>query len=115
MGQNQTIHCDNNMYMHTIIALLIIVSSALAQELSSLWDWDKEVVRDSLWNTENIMIGVGAGLFNFIFGTLAWFTVSQIYSLTAQTSSTSRQMYGRSLTEAASEVFDIINKFETKY
>ena len=69
-----------------------------------------------MWNIESIMVGVGAGLFNFIFGTLAWFTISQIYSMTAQAnSSTDRQQYGRSLTEAANEVFELISKFETKY
>ena len=73
-------------------------------------------VKQGIFDNENIMISIGQNLFNFVFGTLAWFTISQIYSLTAQAApATGRQQWGRSLTEAADEVLELINKFENKY
>ena len=73
-------------------------------------------VKHGIFDNENIMIHVGQNLFNFVFGTLAWFVISQIYSITAQADSTTgRQQWGRSLTEAADEVIELINKFENKY
>ena len=75
-----------------------------------------EVVKKGIFENENIMIHVGQNLFNFVFTTLAWFTVSQIYSLTAQaTTPTARQQKSLSLTEAADEVLAAIRSFEHKY
>merc|ERR1711944_71133 len=82
---------------------------------SSFWDWDREVVKKGIFENENIMIHVGQNLFNFIMTTLAWFTVSQIYSLTAQQSSTARQMPSYSLMDAADEVMTAIRNFEHTY
>merc|ERR1712086_203238 len=83
---------------------------------SGFWDWDREVVKKGIFENENIMIHVGQNLFNFVFTTLAWFTVSQIYSLTAQaTTPTARQQKSLSLTEAADEVLAAIRSFEHKY
>merc|ERR1711920_1171012 len=45
------------------------------------WTWDRKTVSDGIFKNENIMIHVGQNMFNFVFSTLAWFTVSQIYSL----------------------------------
>ena len=59
------------------------------------------------------MIGLGQGLFNFVFSTLAWFTVSQIYSLTAGVND-GRQMRAITISEAADEVLDAIRAFEHK-
>ena len=64
------------------------------------------------------MIHVGQNLFNFVFTTLAWFTISQIYSLTAAKSEEGgRSQWGRALTitEAADEVLEAIRSFEHKY
>ena len=70
-------------------------------------------MKNGIFQNENIMIHVGQNLFNFIFSTLAWFTVSQIYSLTAaKTLNNGRQQRALSLTEAAEEVLDAITKFE---
>ena len=73
-----------------------------------------EVVKKGIFENENIMIHVGQNLFNFIMTTLAWFTVSQIYSLTAAKSSAgnAREQKALSLTEAADEVLEAIRKFE---
>merc|ERR1719419_15133 len=90
--------------------------TAVLGRASSFWDWDREVVKKGIFENENIMIHVGQNLFNFIMTTLAWFTVSQIYSLTAQQTSTSgRQQKSLSLTEAADEVLEAIRNFEHKY
>jgi len=89
---------------------------SVLSKASSFWDWDREVVKKGIFENENIMIHVGQNLFNFIMTTLAWFTVSQIYSLTAQQTSTSgRQQKSLSLTEAADEVLEAIRNFEHKY
>ena len=61
------------------------------------------------------MIGVGQGLFNFVFSTLAWFTVSQIYSLTAGVNNTPRNMRALSITEAADQVLEAFQKFEERH
>ena len=61
------------------------------------------------------MIHIGQNLFNFVFGTLAWFTVSQIYSATAQATTSGRQQRALTITEAADEVLDAIRKIENKY
>ena len=75
----------------------------------------REVVKTGIFKNENIMIGVGQNLFNFVFSTLAWFTVSQIYSLTAAISpSSGRNMRSLTLMEAADEVMEAILKFETR-
>merc|ERR1712204_114692 len=80
---------------------------------SGFWDWDREVVKKGIFENENIMIHVGQNSFNFVFTTLAWFTVSQIYSLTAQaTTPTARQQKSLSLTEAADEVLAAIRSIE---
>jgi len=91
-------------------------TNALAR-LGSWWDWDRDTVKAGIFENENIMIHVGQNLFNFVFTTLAWFTVSQIYSLTAQAAPADSPRSGRSLTitEAADEVLDAIRKFENKY
>ena len=60
------------------------------------------------------MIHVGQNLFNFVFSTLAWFTVSQIYSLTAGVN-TPRNMRALSISEAADQVLDAFQKFEKRY
>jgi len=80
------------------------------------WTWDRQNVKVGLFKNENIMIGVGQALFNFVFSTLAWFTVSQIYSLTAAVNpaSTPREMRSISLEQAAEEVLDAITAFENK-
>ena len=59
------------------------------------------------------MIHVGQNLFNFVFSTLAWFTVSQIYSLTAGVN-TPRSMRALSISEAADQVLDAFQKFENR-
>ena len=74
-----------------------------------------EVVKKGIFENENIMIHVGQNLFNFIMTTLAWFTVSQIYSLTAAKSSSARQMPSYTLSDAANEVLSAIRSFEHKY
>lgn len=63
------------------------------------------------------MIHVGQNLFNFVFSTLAWFTFSQIFSLTANLSgdSTGRDMRSITISEAADEVLDAIRDFEHRY
>ena len=71
-------------------------------------------MRKGIFENENIMIHVGQNLFNFVFSTLAWFTVSQIYSLTAA-AETGRQQRALTLFDAADEVLDAINKFERRY
>ena len=52
----------------------------------------------------------GQNLFNFIFTTLAWFTVSQIYSLTADVNG--RQQRSLTISEAADDVLEAIRAFE---
>ena len=73
-----------------------------------------EVVKEGIFKNENIMIHVGQNLFNFVFTTLAWFTVSQIYSLTAGVN-TGRQQRAITISEAADEVLDAIRAFEQKH
>ena len=65
-----------------------------------------QAVKEGIFKNDNIMIHVGQNLFNFVFTTLAWFTVSQIYSLTAAVNpaSTPREMRSISLEQAAEEV-----------
>merc|ERR1719400_333728 len=84
------------------------------------WTWDRKTVSDGIFKNENIMIHVGQNMFNFVFSTLAWFTVSQIYSLfnrqpTARAAG-ARSDWGRALTlpEAADEVLTAIRQFEEK-
>ena len=60
------------------------------------------------------MIHVGQNLFNFVFTTLAWFTVSQIYSLTAGVND-ARDMRSLSIIEAADQVLDAFKKFEERH
>ena len=67
---------------------------------------------DGIFKNENIMIHVGQNLFNFIFTTLAWFTVSQIYSLTADVNG--RQQRSLTISEAADDVLEAIRAFEHK-
>ena len=73
----------------------------------------RDVVKTGIFKTENIMIAVGQGLFNFVFSTLAWFTVSQIYSLTAGVND-ARQMRAITISEAADEVLDALRAYEQK-
>merc|ERR1712129_415167 len=101
--------------MERITESLPSPTNALAR-LGSWWDWDRDTVKAGIFENENIMIHVGQNLFNFVFTTLAWFTVSQIYSLTAQAATpTARQQKSLSLTEAADEVLAAIRSFEHKY
>merc|ERR1711923_249082 len=93
----------------------VVQPASVLSKASSFWDWDREVVKKGIFENENIMIHVGQNLFNFIMTTLAWFTVSQIYSLTAQQSSTARQMPSYSLMDAADEVMTAIRNFEHTY
>merc|ERR1712053_53344 len=94
----------------------VVQPASVLSKASSFWDWDREVVKKGIFENENIMIHVGQNLFNFIMSTLAWFTVSQIYSLTAYKTSagTAREQKALSLTEAADEVLEAIRKFEHK-
>ena len=73
----------------------------------------REVVKTGIFKNENIMIGVGQNLFNFVFSTLAWFTVSQIYSLTSGVN-TGRSMRSLTLTEAAEDVMEAMMKYESR-
>ncbi len=75
-----------------------------------------QAVKEGIFKNDNIMIHVGQNLFNFVFTTLAWFTVSQIYSLTAAVNpaSTPREMRAVTLEQAAEEVLDAITAFENK-
>ena len=70
---------------------------------------------EGIWKNENIMIHVGQNLFNFVFSTLAWFTLSQIYSLTANLNGDAREMRSITISEAADEVLDAIRAFEHKH
>lgn len=70
------------------------------------------MVKEGIFKNENIMIHVGQNLFNFIFTTLAWFTVSQIYSLTADVNG--RQQRSLTISEAADDVLEAIRAFEHK-
>ena len=70
---------------------------------------------DGIFKNENIMIHVGQNLFNFVFSTLAWFTLSQIYSLTANLNGDAREMRSITISEAADEVLDAIRAFEHKH
>merc|ERR1712113_690173 len=105
------------------VSMMDSMSSAMAMAsptsvlsmASKFWDWDRETVKKGIFENENIMIHVGQNLFNFIMTTLAWFTVSQVYSLTAAKSSTGRQMPSYSLSDAADEVLTAIRNFEHKY
>ena len=72
----------------------------------------RDVVKEGIFKNENIMIHVGQNLFNFIFTTLAWFTVSQIYSLTADVNG--RQQRSLTISEAADDVLEAIRAFEHK-
>ena len=73
----------------------------------------REVVKTGIFKNENIMIGVGQNLFNFVFSTLAWFTVSQIYSLTSGVN-TGRSMRSLTLSEAAEDVMEAMMKYESR-
>ena len=73
----------------------------------------REVVKTGIFKNENIMIGVGQNLFNFVFSTLAWFTVSQIYSLTSGVNN-GRSMRSLTLTEAAEDVMEAMMKYESR-
>ena len=77
------------------------------------WTWDREAVKTGIFKNENIMVSVGQGLFNFVFSTLAWFTVSQIYSLTAGVN-TPRHMRALSISQAADQVLEAFQKFEER-
>ena len=70
------------------------------------------MVKEGIFKNENIMIHVGQNLFNFIFTTLAWFTVSRIYSLTADVNG--RQQRSLTISEAADDVLEAIRAFEHK-
>ena len=74
----------------------------------------RDVVKTGIFKTENIMIAVGQGLFNFVFSTLAWFTVSQIYSLTSGVND-ARDMRSLTIIEAADQVLDAFQKFEERH
>ena len=71
-------------------------------------------MKEGIFKNENIMIHVGQNLFNFVFTTLAWFTVSQIYSFTAAVNPDGRSMRSITISEAADEVLDAIRAFEHK-
>ena len=75
----------------------------------------REVVKTGIFKNENIMIGVGQNLFNFVFSTLAWFTVSQIYSATAGLEGFPREARAVSFKEAADEVLKAVRDFEHKH
>ena len=81
--------------------------------LYSQYSLCREAVKTGIFKNENIMIGVGQNLFNFVFSTLAWFTVSQIYSLTAELQ-TGRSMRSLTLSEAADQVMEAMMKYESR-
>jgi hypothetical protein len=95
------------------------MSSGLAQVIPAVkalapnwWTWDKETVYQGIFANDNIMIHVGQNLFNFMITTLAWFFISQIFTLgdTANDGAT-----GRSFVTAAEEVINAIEAFEKKH
>jgi len=89
--------------------------TSLLGRLGNWWTWDRQAVKEGIFKNDNIMIHVGQNLFNFVFTTLAWFTVSQIYSLTAAVNpATPREMRSITLEQAAEEVLDAITAFEHK-
>merc|ERR1712154_595564 len=89
--------------------------TSLLGRLGNWWTWDRQAVKGGIFKNDNIMIHVGQNLFNFVFTTLAWFTVSQIYSLTAAVNpATPREMRSITLEQAAEEVLDAITAFEHK-
>ena len=83
--------------------------------LGNFWTWDREAVKKGIFENENIMIHVGQNLFNFVFSTLAWFTVSQIYSATAGLEGFPREARQVSFMDAADEVLAAVKSFEHKY
>ena len=86
---------------------------SIGARLGNWWTWDRDAVRRGVFENENIMIHVGQNMFNFVFTTLAWFTVSQIYSASGALN-TPRAQKALTLTEAADEVLDAIRQFEEK-
>ena len=86
---------------------------SIGARLGNWWTWDRDTVRRGVFENENIMIHVGQNMFNFVFTTLAWFTVSQIYSASGALN-TPRAQKALTLTEAADEVLDAIRQFEEK-
>ena len=73
-----------------------------------------ERVRDGIFENESIMTHIGQNLFIFVFTTLAWFTFSQVFSLTASTTRT-RYQRALSLAESADQVLAALGSFEYKY
>ena len=64
-----------------------------------------QAVKEGIFKNDNIMIHVGQNFFNFIFTTLAWFTISQIYSSgLAGPPNLARNGKSVTFTEAADEV-----------
>merc|ERR1739848_491606 len=74
------------------------------RNLGSFWTWDKQAVYNGIFKNDNIMIHVAQNFFNFIFTTLAWFFISQIYS----SGIVGEVRLGKSITfsEAADEVLE---------
>ena len=84
------------------------------RNLADFWSWDKQAVFDGIFKNDNIMIHVGQNFFNFIFTTLAWFFISQIYS-SGLVRAAPRSGKSISFAEAADEVLDAIKDFEKKH
>jgi hypothetical protein len=104
---------------HAVAETIKETASGILGSLSNWWTWDRNTVKDGIFKNENIMIHVGQNLFNFVMTTLAWFTMSQIYSINGDNTvagADGRSSWGRALTlnEAADEVLDAIRQFEEK-
>jgi len=89
--------------------------SGMVSRLGDFWTWDRDVVKEGIFKNENIMIHVGQNLFNFVFSTLAWWTVSQIYSSTAGLPGLPREARSVTLSQAADEVLGAIREFEHRH
>ena len=96
-------------------------SPSIFSRLTSFWTWDRNAVREGVFKNENIMTHVAQNMFNFIMTTIAWFTVSQIYSATGALEPAAgvevpggRQWRALTITEAADEVLEAIRVFEQK-
>jgi len=112
---------DVTMPVYLSIVLDIIsnpVRVSLLGRLGNFWTWDREVVKNGVFENENIMIHVGQNLFNFVFTTLAWWIVSQIYSSTAGLDGFPREARNAAAhpyMDAAYDVVGAIRHFENRY
>jgi len=106
-------HRDSKGIVGTITSM--IPNTDTLRNFGDWWTWDRQAVFNGIFQNDNIMIHVGQNFFNFIFTTLAWFTISQIYSSGLAGPPTPRSAKSISLTEAADEVLSAIKSFEKKH